>query len=307
MQPEEHDCASNDIHELQRQLKIVSIALRNSLDGILVHSADGRVLFFNDVACALRGLTREEYAAMPPWGFSGDYAPGERAERAARLKELGSMVFRSSRTHEGGEVRTTEVHARYVEGDEHDEPVIVAVTHDVTDQIRAEEILKHQAFHDALTGLANRALFEDRLSLAIAGAQRHGHVLGIAYIDVDEFKTVNDRFGHDVGDRVLVALGERIERSVRQIDTAARFGGDEFVVLFPELSSDKDLERVMRKLASRLSEPVVVDGVSLEVTASIGPALFDPATDDARSLIMRADIAMYEAKRMRSAERDNAR
>jgi diguanylate cyclase (GGDEF)-like protein len=252
------------------------------------------------------GLTRDEYAAMPPWGFSGDYAPGERAERAARLKELGSMVFRSSRT-QNGEVRTTEVHARYVEGNEDDEPVIVAVTHDVTDQIRAEEILKHQAFHDALTGLANRALFEDRLSLAIAGAQRHGHILGIAYIDVDEFKTVNDRFGHDVGDRVLVALGERIERSVRQIDTAARFGGDEFVVLFPELSSDEDLERVIRKLGARLCEPVMTNGVSLVVTASIGSALFDTANDDARSLIMRADIAMYEAKRVRAAERDRAR
>ena len=305
MRPEEHDCTSNDVHELQRQLKIVNIALRNSLDAILVHTVDGRVLFFNDVACAQRGLTREEYAAMPPWGFSGDYAPGERAERAARLKELGSMVFRSSRTH-NGELRTTEVHARYVEGNEGDEPVIVAVTHDVTDQIRAEEILKHQAFHDALTGLANRALFEDRLSLAIAGAQRHGHILGIAYIDVDEFKAVNDRFGHDVGDRVLVALGERIERSVRQIDTAARFGGDEFVVLFPELSSDKDLGRVIRKLGERLCEPVVIDGVSLEVTASIGSALFDTANDDARSLIMRADIAMYEAKRVRAAERNTA-
>jgi diguanylate cyclase (GGDEF)-like protein/PAS domain S-box-containing protein len=304
--PEDHDNLQSQVTELQRQLRIVNIALRNSLDAILVHTVDGRVLFFNDVACAQRGLTRDEYAAMPPWGFSGDYAPGERAERAARLKELGSMVFRSSRTH-NGEVRTTEVHARYVEGTEDDEPVIVAVTHDVTDQIRAEEILKHQAFHDALTGLANRALFEDRLSLAIAGAQRHGHILGIAYIDVDEFKTVNDRFGHDVGDRVLVALGERIERSVRQIDTAARFGGDEFVVLFPELSSDEDLERVIRKLGARLCEPVMANGVSLEVTASIGSALFDTANDDARSLIMRADIAMYEAKRARAAERDNAR
>jgi diguanylate cyclase (GGDEF)-like protein/PAS domain S-box-containing protein len=306
LQPKERDHVSSDIHELRRELKIVNIALRNSLDAILVHTLDGRVLFFNDVACAQRGLTRDEYAAMPPWGFSGDYAPGERAERTARLKELGSMVFRSSRAHDG-EVRTSEIHARYVEGDEGDEPVIVAVTHDVTDQIRAEEILKHQAFHDALTGLANRALFEDRLSLAIAGAQRHGHILGIAYIDVDEFKAVNDRFGHDVGDRVLVALGERIERSVRQIDTAARFGGDEFVVLFPELSSDKDLERVIRKLGARLCEPVMVDGVSLEVTASIGSALFDTANDDARSLIMRADIAMYEAKRIRAAERNNAR
>jgi diguanylate cyclase (GGDEF)-like protein len=146
-------------------------------------------------------------------------------------------------------------------------------------------------------------LFEDRLDLAIAGAKRHGHVLGIAYVDVDEFKDVNDRFGHGIGDRVLVVLGERLAGSVRQIDTAARFGGDEFVLIFPQLTSQADLEQIVDKVSARLSEPIAIEGESLQVTSSVGSALFDPDVDDARSLIMRADIAMYEAKRSRAARR----
>ena len=201
------------------------------------------------------GLTREEFAALPLWGFSGHQTEEERAKRVERIVEAGSLVFHSRVSYRGAE-RIIEVHASYVEGGEHDEPVIVAVTHDVTENIRAHEILKHQAFHDPLTGLANRALFEDRLDLAIAGAHRHGYILGIAYIDVDEFKLVNDRFGHDLGDRVLVTLGERLEHSVRQIDTAARFGGDEFVAIFPQLASAEDLDNVTEKLvgASRRAD-----------------------------------------------------
>lgn len=288
--------------DLQHQLKIVNVALQNSLDSIIVHTTDGRVVFFNDVAVEVTGLSREEYAALPPWGFSGNFTQEQRVERIAQIKAAGSLVFLSNRTSHG-ELRFVEVHACYVEGDEGDEPLVVSVSHDVTEKIRAEEILKHRAFHDSLTDLPNRALFEDRLELAIAGAKRHGSIVGIAYIDVDEFKAVNDQHGHDVGDRVLVALGERLKAGVRQIDTAARFGGDEFVVIFPQLASSTDLERVVAKLAARLGEPILVDGLSLQVTSSVGSAIFDPLNDDARSLIMRADISMYEAKRIRAAEK----
>jgi diguanylate cyclase (GGDEF)-like protein len=220
----------------------------------------------------------------------------------AQIVSLGSLVFRSQRMVHG-DPRMVEVHACYAAGDEDDEPLVVSVSHDVTEKMRAEEILRHRAFHDSLTGLANRALFEDRLDLAIAGAKRHGTILGIAYIDVDAFKSVNDRRGHEVGDRVLVALGERLQNSVRQIDTAARFGGDEFVLIFPQLATETDLTRIVDKLTDKLSEPLLIDGVSLHLTSSVGSAIFDPITDDSRSLIMRADIAMYEAKRARAALR----
>jgi diguanylate cyclase (GGDEF)-like protein len=218
----------------------------------------------------------------------------------AQIAEHGSLVFRSERMV-NGECRNVEVHACYAPGNADDEPLVVSISHDVTQKVRAEEILKHQAFHDSLTGLANRALFEDRLALAIAGAKRHGNILGIAYVDVDEFKAVNDSHGHEVGDRVLIVLGERLEGSVRRTDTAARFGGDEFVLIFPQLAAQTDLQRIVAKLTRRLGEPIAVEGISLQLTSSVGFALFDPINDDARSLTMRADIAMYEAKRARAA------
>lgn len=302
-QPRDLDDLSAQLADLKQQMRIVNIALQNSLDSIIVHTTDGRVVFFNDVAAESVGLTREEFAALPPWGFSGNYTSEQRAERIARMKETGSLVFLSERLQDDDR-RIMEIHACYVEGGAYDEPVVVSVSHDVTEKVRANEILKHRAFHDSLTGLANRALFEDRLDLGIAGAKRHGNILGIAYIDVDEFKVVNDRYGHDVGDRVLIALGERLESNVRQIDTAARFGGDELVVILPQLASVEDLDLVVRKLTARLAEPVVVDGQSLQVTSSVGWAIFDPLNDDARSLIMRADISMYEAKRTRAIQRE---
>jgi len=305
MAPENFDSESTELAELRHQLKIVKLALENSLDSVIVHTADGCVVYFNDVATEHAGLSRSEFAKLPPWGFSGNFTAQQRQEMLGHIAEHGSLVFRSERIVHG-ELRTVEVHACWAEGDEGDEPLVVSVSHDVTERMRAEEILRHRAFHDSLTGLANRALFEDRLDLAIAGAKRHGNILGIAYVDVDEFKSVNDRFGHDLGDRLLIALGERIAASVRQIDTAARFGGDEFVLIFPQLGSRADLESIVGKLTARLHEPLLVDGVSLQVTSSVGSAVFDPLIDDARSLIMRADIAMYEAKRARAAQRSAA-
>jgi diguanylate cyclase (GGDEF)-like protein/PAS domain S-box-containing protein len=300
--PQDPDTPSSELDDLRHQLKIAHLALGSSLDAVIVHTAAGRVVYFNDVAAEHAGLTREQFAALPPWGFSGEFTPQQRQAMVSQIVGRGSLVFHSERMR-NGERRMMEVHACYAQGDAGDEPLIVSIIHDVTEKLRAEAILRHRAFHDSLTGLANRALFEDRLDLAIAGAKRHAHVLGIAYVDVDEFKHVNDRFGHGIGDRVLVVLGERLASSVRQIDTAARFGGDEFVLIFPQLTSQADLEQIVEKVAARLSEPIAVEGQSLRVTSSVGSALFDPAVDDARSLIMRADIAMYEAKRARAARR----
>jgi diguanylate cyclase (GGDEF)-like protein/PAS domain S-box-containing protein len=300
--PRDLDTLSSQLDDIRRQLKIANLALGSSLDAVIVHTTTGRVVYFNDVAAEHAGLTREEFSALPPWGFSGSFTPQQRQAMVARIVGRGSLVFHSERPR-NGERRMVEVHACYAEGEPGDEPLIVSITHDVTEKLRADEILRHRAFHDSLTGLANRALFEDRLELGIAGAKRHGTILGIAYVDVDEFKHVNDRYGHGIGDRVLVVLGERLAASVRQIDTAARYGGDEFVLIFPQLTSQADLEQIVHKLSRRLGEPMSIEDLSLQVTSSIGSALFDTDTDDARSLIMRADIAMYEAKRARASER----
>lgn len=289
---------------LERQLETLTLALENTVDSILVHDMDGRVIYFNGKAAESVGCTREEFAALPPWGFSG-LDPEQRDERLAAIKKAGSTVFRS-KSPEWMDRRVIEVRASYVEGGPDEEPVVVAVSHDITEQVRAQEILKHRAFHDALTGLANRALFEDRLELAMAGSRRHGRITGMVYIDVDDFKDVNDLYGHDMGDRVLMTLAERLKKSVREVDTAARFGGDEFVVVFPDLESPEGIEAAVRKLKANLGKPIVLGALNLSITCSMGVAVFDPMKDDARSLVMRADLGMYEAKReLAAAKRAN--
>ena len=289
-----------DGRDSDRFLEMAQIAVSNSMDGIIIHTAEGQLLYFNAAAARNSGFTMEEFAALPDWGFAGTDSFGSHEQRIAALARVGSDVFISERALPSGERLVLEVHASHILTESG--PVIVAVSRDVTERVRAQEALKRLAFHDALTGLANRALFDDRLDIAIAGARRRENILGLVFVDVDDFKLTNDSFGHDVGDRVLVALGERLLHAVRDEDTVARLGGDEFVVILPRLAQVRDLDHIADKLARSLSAVLRLGDRELSVSASIGTALFNPAEDDARSLMMRADIAMYEAKRTRAGD-----
>ncbi len=168
---------------------------------------------------------------------------------------------------------------------------------------RAEERLAHQALHDELTGLPNRGLLLDRLGHALARSRRLGSTVAVLFMDVDDFKLINDGLGHHVGDRLLVALSERLERVLRTSDTigrpretVARFGGDEFVVLCEDVGGDEDALRVAERLADELRRPAVVDGHELSVTASVGLALAAAGDATPHALVRDADAAMYRAK-----------
>jgi diguanylate cyclase (GGDEF)-like protein len=159
--------------------------------------------------------------------------------------------------------------------------------------------LEHHAFHDALTGLPNRRLFFDRLSHALDLSHRHQSGIGLLFVDVDRFKSVNDRFGHDVGDRVLVEVADRLVAAARDADTVARLGGDEFIVLFERLQ-DPQSEGIAlaERIARALAEPITTSDLELHVSASIGIAV-TTCGGDADRIIRRADDAMYVAKRER--------
>ena len=170
---------------------------------------------------------------------------------------------------------------------------IVLNTRDVSDRRRLEEQLTHQAFHDPLTGLANRALFRDRVSHALALAQRRGTPVTVLFLDLDDFKTVNDSLGHGEGDRLLISVAERFLACARTADTVARLGGDEFAILIEGADGRDGLPE---RLAAAMSHPFTLSGNQLRVTASIGVA--SASTDDsADDLLRNADMAMYAAKR----------
>ena len=167
---------------------------------------------------------------------------------------------------------------------------------EVGERRQAEERARHLANHDVLTGLPNRRLLKDRLGQALALAHRHHKSVAVMFVDLDRFKTINDTLGHEVGDKLLVAVADRLKRVLREGDTVARVGGDEFVVVLPELGKDRDAAVVARKILELLAEPFPVESHELRVTPSIGIAVAPGDGDDPETLLRHADAAMYEAK-----------
>jgi diguanylate cyclase (GGDEF)-like protein len=155
---------------------------------------------------------------------------------------------------------------------------------------------RHLAHHDALTGLPNRTLLLDRLAQATQQAQRQHKAVGLLLLDLDSFKGVNDQLGHHAGDQILKAVAERLAGCIRGCDTACRYGGDEFVILLPEIRGSEDLDAVAQKIRACLAKPHRLGDQAIVVDASFGSALFNEASASDADLIGAADLAMYRAK-----------
>ncbi len=160
----------------------------------------------------------------------------------------------------------------------------------------AAQQVEHLAYHDPLTGLPNRALFFDRLVIATAEARRHHHQIAVFFLDIDRFKQINDSLGHSTGDALLRSLSARIRRCLREEDTLARFGGDEFALLAPQISAPEDAARIARKLLDEIRKPFDLAGHTLVVTCSLGISMSPSDGEDAETLVRNADTAMYRAK-----------
>ncbi|HMK63837.1 MAG TPA: diguanylate cyclase [Acidimicrobiales bacterium] len=161
---------------------------------------------------------------------------------------------------------------------------------------RYQELLAHQAYHDGLTGLANRVLLNSRLNQAVSRARRQRRGLALLYLDLDGFKPVNDRAGHDVGDELLVKVGERLVRSVRSEDTVARVGGDEFAILMEDVDDPVSARMAAERIVGAVGRPVVVRGHEIVISASVGIAYSPRGEEDGECLMRDADLAMYRAK-----------
>jgi diguanylate cyclase (GGDEF)-like protein/PAS domain S-box-containing protein len=174
---------------------------------------------------------------------------------------------------------------------------LCGISTDITERKDIEEHMQHMAQYDALTHLPNRALFDDRLKQAIAAAQRNKARLALMFIDLDKFKPVNDTYGHGVGDLLLKEVALRIQDCLRESDTAARIGGDEFVVLLPSIDTQQDASIVGQKILQSLNQPFELAGHNLEISGSIGVAVYPQHGKDEKLLVKNADIAMYYAKK----------
>ena len=203
-------------------------------------------------------------------------------EKVVATVEIGDMAFHTIYTPQRDE-------SGEVEG-------IIGVATDITERRRLEQELEYRSTHDSLTGLANRRLLFDRLSLALQYSSRHERSVSVLYLDLDNFKAVNDRHGHEVGDALLSAIAGRIERCLRPSDTAARVGGDEFIVLLEGLDPEKTGE-VARRIEAAFESPFAIDEVEIRIGTSVGLAYTGMGTKDAAQLLREADRQMYRAKR----------
>lgn len=292
--------ASPTTHELLGTLPegqragVLRLILETISDAVLVHDLDGRLMYFNDSACTLLGYSRDEMLELPPFGWVAPQMVASNGDRREQLLARGSLSFQSSVLRKDGSISPTEVSTRLTETN--DGVVAVSVVRDVTERAQAEAQLIYLAFHDSLTGLANRSSMEKRLTEAVADARRYGDILAVAYIDLDRFKPINDTFGHEVGDGVLVEVGRRLRAAVRMQDLVSRIGGDEFVVVLPRLAHVDELQSIADRWLTEIRRPLINLPRPMQIDASVGFAVFDPEGDDNRSLVVKADVAMYAAK-----------
>lgn len=213
--------------------------------------------------------------------------------RLGRHREFSLVVQCRTAEHERALlVRATPLQVGAMNG-------VVVIHSDVSEHIRTERRLSHLAHHDSLTNLPNRLLFRDRLRSALALSRRNHWMLGVLFVDLDHFKSINDTRGHEAGDQLLQEAGQRLLKSVRDCDTVCRLGGDEFALVLPEIDDMHEAAQVPQRIVESLRAPMRIDGgEELRVTASIGIALFPVDAEDPETLLRHADIAMYHAKKL---------
>nr|WP_269329079.1 bifunctional diguanylate cyclase/phosphodiesterase [Kineosporia babensis] len=274
----------------QRLLALV----QNGTDVVTVFDLDTRTSFVSPSARAVLGVSAAELTGTRLSALLQPEDVNRLVHLLVTLKPGADAAVKLWMRHADGRMLVVEgmlanlLHEHVVGG-------FVLTFRDVTERQALEERLTHQAFHDSLTGLANRQLFADRLSHALARRAGTAQPLVVLFVDLDDFKQINDRLGHGTGDRVLEAVGRRIRTATRAGDTAARLGGDEFAVLM-EGASLRDAEDLADRLLRLVAEPIVLDGTRMPVTASIGLAEAVPGEISSEEALRNADVAMYSAK-----------
>lgn len=287
--------------QAQEALRISAIAFE-SQEGILVSNAHNRILRVNSALCQMTGFVADELVGHDPSIMrSGQHDGAFYAELWGAVAEQGVWQGEVWNRRKNGELYPAWLAITAVKNDQAQVSHYVGTYSDISERKSAEEQIQRLAFYDALTGLPNRRLLMDRLGHALATGERHSQRGALLFVDLDDFKTINDTKGHDQGDLLLKQVAERLRTCVRDGDTVARLGGDEFVVMLEHLSSDavaaaEQAETVAKKILTTLGQSYQLDGFPCRSTPSIGVTLFADQDQSIEELLKRADMAMYQAK-----------
>lgn len=263
-------------------------------DALYLHDLDGRILLVNQQGCDSLGYACTELVGRSVADLVPEADFARQCSLWPALQSEVPLTLETTNRRKDGSVFPVEVRLSAFEMA--GRPLVLALARDISERRALQIELEHRAHHDPLTGLPNRLLLQDRLRQAIIAARRNNRVLALLFIDLDDFKQVNDGLGHAAGDALLIEAGRRIGATLRQTDTVARYGGDEFVVLLPDLEHPENGQRVADKIVAAFMAPFLLDGGEATATASIGLALFPLHGGDEEALLHAADHALYRAK-----------
>jgi len=279
------------------KMRKLSGAIEQIADSVMITDIHGKIEYVNSAFEKMAGYQAQDVLGNTPRILKSD-------------KQSKSFYQRMWRTITRGDVFSDVVINRKKNGELYYEEKTITpqkdkagnITHfistgkDITERMESQERLHYLAHHDSLTGLPNRALFQDRLSQVIKRTRWHKRNIAVLFLDLDRFKVINDSLGHDIGDMVLQTMSQRLSDCIREGDSVARLGGDEFAIILNDIASQDDVAPVADKIIKAMKEPFTVNQHELFVTTSIGISLFPKDGDDTQGLIKKADVAMYHAK-----------
>jgi diguanylate cyclase (GGDEF)-like protein/PAS domain S-box-containing protein len=271
--------------------------VESSNDAIIMKDMNGTILSWNAGAERIFGYQASEMTGSSIYSL----IPPDRLEEEDRIMNLirsGKLVdhFETVRLRKGNQPIHVSVTISPIKDAAGNIIGASKIARDITRRLESQAHIQHLAYYDALTGLPNRALLADRLEVAIGNAARYSNKLALLFVDLDRFKLVNDSLGHGIGDKLLKAVAERMQGSVRHTDTVSRLGGDEFVVLLSQVKATEDAAHVARKLIAALSKPYMIEEHELRLSASVGISICPDNGSEAGILLRNADASMYSAK-----------
>lgn len=291
-----------DITEWKQQEARNRLAMEvsNSIEeGIMVTDSSKNIVMVNKAFTRLTGITQEEANGKSPSILSSGWHSSEFYEAMwSSIHATGAWRGEIWNKKKDGTIYLEELSITRVLDQKGNITHYVGIFTDITVRKELEARIHHQAYHDLLTGLPNRSLLQDRLQQAILYADRNNNFLGVMYVDLDRFKRINDHLGHMIGDKLLQVVSERLSKIFRATDTIARIGGDEIVILLPDLQNREDSIRLAEKVKDEISKPYYLEGHELNMTCSIGISIYPEDARDIDNLLRYADNALYKAKNM---------
>ena len=286
-------------YENQQRTKLAASVFSHARESIAITDDKGIIIDVNDALMTTTGYHREELIGQNPRILqSGRQSPEFYMEMWKALLEEGHWSGELWNRRKNGEVYAEIKTISAIRNEQGTTTHYVALGNDITPLKKYQEQLEHIAHFDVLTHLPNRSLLADRLSQAMLQCTRHEQSLAVVFLDLDGFKQVNDMYGHDVGDELLIALSLRMKEALREGDTLARIGGDEFVAVLVDLTTVEDCEPVLERLLLATSKSIAINDIVLNISASIGVTLYPQDNVDADLLMRHADQAMYKAKQL---------